>query len=107
MAPSRPEATLDRVAGAIRVAGVPLRLQILRTVAANGPLSPSRFADGNDDVSLREAAYHFRYLRDGELLVLAELQTTGGTAQHFYKLTAIGRALVNALPAFEKAAGTR
>jgi hypothetical protein len=104
MAGGRDE-TLDRVATAIRIAGVPLRLAILRAIAGAGPLSPSQFVTGSEgDVTLREAAYHFRYLRDGELIVLDQVETTGGTAQHFYALSPVGRAVVRALPSLERAA---
>ncbi|HEX2087995.1 MAG TPA: hypothetical protein VHF89_20070 [Solirubrobacteraceae bacterium] len=84
---------------------MPIRLEILRTMTRSGrPLSPSGWVQETDvDVGLREAAYHFRYLRDAELIVLDEVRTDGGTAQHFYVPTAIGRALVDALPRFERA----
>ena len=105
MAGGLDDATLERVATAMRVAGVPVRLEILRAVAAHGRLSPSRYVESGDaGLTLREAAYHFRYLRDGELIVLEQLVTTGGTAQHFYALSPVGRALVKALPALARGA---
>ena len=105
MAGGPDDAILQRVAAAIRVAGVPVRLEILRAIDARGPLSPSRYAELPDStLTLREAAYHFRYLRDGSLIVLDEVETTGGTAQHFYALSPVGRAVVKALPALARAA---
>ena len=103
MAGSREDGTLERVAAAIRVAGVPERLAILRLIGARGPTSPSVYADQSQGTSLREAAYHFRYLRDAELVVLHELRTTGGTAQHFYVLSPLAKQLVAALPRLERA----
>jgi len=104
MAGRRADGALERVAAAIRVAGVPERLAILRLIRSRGPTSPSGYADQSDGAtSLREAAYHFRYLRDAELVVLHELRTTGGTAQHFYVLSPLADALVGVLPRLERA----
>jgi DNA-binding transcriptional ArsR family regulator len=90
------------VADALRVSGVPRRLEILRTIAAGGPLSPSVF--GRDSgTPLRESAYHFRFLRDAGLLVLARVELSSGTAQHFYDLGPVARGIVEALPALERA----
>ena len=100
------ESARDRVAAGIRIAGVPLRLEILCSVAEQGSLSPSQFAQAGG-ASLRESAYHFRYLRDGELIVLDNVETGGGTAQHFYRLSPLGRALVDALPKLESAVRRR
>jgi DNA-binding transcriptional ArsR family regulator len=101
----RANTTPDRVAAAMRVAGVPERLAILEAIARRSPLSPSGYVDESDGATtLREAAYHFRYLRDAGVVTLEEVRTTGGTAQHFYGLSAIGRALVKALPALRRAA---
>ncbi|HEX2084919.1 MAG TPA: hypothetical protein VHF89_04500 [Solirubrobacteraceae bacterium] len=98
--------TRDRVAAALRVAGVPVRLEILRAIAdADGPVSPSGWVQGGAaGVTLREAAYHFRYLRDAGLIVLHEVRIDSGTAQHLYVTTPIGRALVDVLPRLERAA---
>ena len=105
MAGGLDDAALDRVATAIRIAGVPIRLEILRAIRDRGPLSPSRYVDATDGaLNLREAAYHFRYLRDGGLIVLDQLETSGGTAQHFYALSPVGRAVVRSLPALVRAA---
>jgi DNA-binding transcriptional ArsR family regulator len=97
---------MDGIASALRAAGVPLRLEILKVVGRNGPLSPSELvATGATGASLREAAYHFRALRDANLIVLDELRTTGGAAQHIYVLSPLGTALVEALPGLERAGG--
>ncbi|HEX8120793.1 MAG TPA: helix-turn-helix domain-containing protein [Solirubrobacteraceae bacterium] len=94
---------LEQVAAGLRVAGVALRLQILRAVGADGPLSPSQFAAAAGR-SLRESAYHFRYLREADLVALEHIEASAGTAQHFYELSPLGKALVQALPRFEQAA---
>ena len=96
------ESDRDRVAAGIRIAGVPLRLEIMCRLAEQGSLSPSQFAQSGA-ASLRESAYHFRYLRDGGLILLENVETGGGTAQHFYRLSPLGRALVDALPKLESA----
>ena len=102
------DAALERVATAMRIAGVPARIEILRAIGARGPLSPSRYVDAADGgLTLREAAYHFRYLRDAGLIRLDKLETSGGTAQHFYALSAVGRAVVRALPSLVRAARRR
>jgi hypothetical protein len=107
MAGRREQGALDRVAAAIRVAGVPERLAILRLISTHGPTSPSGYAEQSDgETTLREAAYHFRYLRDAELILLHELRTTGGTAQHFYVLSPVAAALVGVLPRLERAAAS-
>jgi DNA-binding transcriptional ArsR family regulator len=90
-------AALDRVAAGLRAAGSGPRLHVLEALAERRSLSPSEYAE-HAGIVLREAAYHFRALRDGGLIVLHHLQTTGGTAQHFYELTPIGRAIVDAVP---------
>lgn len=96
---------LGSVASALRVSGVPRRIAILEAIAAHSRLSPSGYVEISDGAtSLREAAYHFRYLRDAGVIALEEVETTGGTAQHFYGLSPVGRALVKALPALERAA---
>jgi DNA-binding transcriptional ArsR family regulator len=96
---------LEQVAAGLRVAGVALRLEILRAVAADGPLSPSQFASSGE-TSLRESAYHFRYLRGAELVALDHIEAGAGTAQHFYRLSPLGEALVRALPGLERAAAS-
>jgi hypothetical protein len=94
-----------QVATALRVAGMPLRLEILKVIGRDGPVSPSELVRrGGTGATLREAAYHFRALRDVELIVLDELRTAGGAAQHLYVLSPLGRALVDALPKLERAA---
>ncbi|HEX8087063.1 MAG TPA: helix-turn-helix transcriptional regulator [Solirubrobacteraceae bacterium] len=96
---------LARVAKALKIAGVPLRLDILLALARSGILSPSRYVAASDGaLSLREASYHFRYLRDAGLIVLDHVETGGGTAQHFYDVSPLGAELVRALPALERAA---
>jgi DNA-binding transcriptional ArsR family regulator len=94
---------LEQVAAGLRVAGVPLRLEILRAVAGDGPTSPSQFAKGAGR-TLRESAYHFRYLRDADLLGLDHVEASAGTAQHFYRLSPLGQELVAALPRLVRAA---
>ncbi|HEV2812012.1 MAG TPA: helix-turn-helix domain-containing protein [Solirubrobacteraceae bacterium] len=96
------DGTLAGVAAAIRVAGIPLRLEILRMMRERRRLSPSQFAAGGG-ATLRESAYHFRHLRDGGLIVLHDVETSGGTAQHFYALSPMGRAVVGVLPRLAKA----
>ena len=97
---------MDGVATALRAVGIPLRLEILRVVGKHGPLSPSELVQrGDTSATLREAAYHFRALRDAELLVLDELRTTGGTVQHLYVLSPLAKELVKALPALVRASG--
>lgn len=94
---------LDRVAAGMRVAGVRQRLEILAAVAERGAMSPSEFAL-QSTANLREAAYHFRSLRDGQLVSLRNMTTSGGTVQHFYELTPLGQTLVDALPALAEVA---
>jgi DNA-binding transcriptional ArsR family regulator len=99
------EPTTHAVANALRAAGVAGRLEILRAIARAEPMSPSAYVEASGGRrSLREAAYHFRYLRDGGLIELHEVRATGGTAQHFYVLTPIARTLVNSLGRLERAA---
>lgn len=105
MAAPMDDAALARVATAMRIAGVPTRLHVLRALAARGPLSPSRYVElSNGVLTLREAAYHFRYLRDAGLIGLDEVVTSGGTAEHIYSLSPVGRAVVRALPSLVRAA---
>ena len=93
----------DGVARALRVAGQPARLAILRVLAEDGPMSPADVAhDDAAGVSLREAAYHFRALRGGGLIVLDEVVMEGGTARHLHVISPLGRALVEVLPALER-----
>jgi DNA-binding transcriptional ArsR family regulator len=97
---------MDDIAAALRAAGAPLRLSILTEVGRHGPISPSEIVQrGDTGASLREAAYHFRALRDAGLLVLDEVRTTGGTAQHLYVLSPVGEAIVRMLPQLTRAAG--
>ena len=91
------------IATALRAAGRPLRLDILFAVQAAGSLSPSAFARAND-ATLRESAYHFRALRDGELIALEELRVGAGAAEHHYALTPLGAELTRILPRLERAA---
>jgi DNA-binding transcriptional ArsR family regulator len=93
-----------RLATALRTAGVPVRLAILRAIDSRDALSPSGYARTDDDTTLREAAYHFRALRDAELIVLDELRVEGGAAEHRYVLSPLAQALVRALPRLEQAA---
>ena len=44
-------------------------------------------------------------MRDAGLLVLDEVRTTGGTAQHLYVLSPVAEVLVKALPGLVRAAG--
>ena len=97
--------SLDRVATALRVVGSPERLRILRAVARKGPLSPSGYVGASGATgTLREAAYHFRNLREAGVLALDEVRATAGTAQHFYVLSPVGRVIASALTRLEKAA---
>ena len=93
-----------RLAAALRTSGVPVRLAILQAIAAHGALSPSGFVRIDPETTLREAAYHFRALRDAELIVLDQLRVEGGAAEHCYVLSPLARALVKALPRLEQAA---
>ena len=93
-----------RLAAALRTAGVPVRLAILEAIADRGPMSPSGFAKADRRTTLREAAYHFRALRDAELIVLDELRMASGAAEHCYVLSPLARALVKALPRLAQAA---
>lgn len=99
---------MDDVASALRVAGVPVRLGILRVLAEHGPLSPSDLAQRDDtDATLREAAYHVRAMRTGGLITLHDVLMDGGTARHLYVASPLGRAIVDALPALERASSAR
>ena len=96
---------MEDLAHALRAAGAPLRLSILKQVGKHGPLSPSELVQrGDTGATLREAAYHFRALRTAGLLVLDEVRTTGGTAQHLYVLSPIAEAIVKMLPQLARAA---
>jgi DNA-binding transcriptional ArsR family regulator len=92
-----------RVAGALRTAGLPLRLDILVALSRR-PLSPSGFTRMHETATLRESAYHFRALRDAGLIALVEVRMAGGTAEHSYVLTPLAEALVRALPRLRRAA---
>lgn len=92
-----------RVAAALRAAGRPLRLDILFALKAAGSLTPSGFARTHG-ATLRESSYHFRALREGELIALEELRFTAGAAEHHYVLTPLGRELTRVLPRLERAA---
>ncbi len=93
-----------RVAAALKAAGHPLRVDVLRALAAGGALSPSGFARRHDGVTLRESAYHFRALRESGLIVLDEVVHAAGAVEHRYVLTPLGRALTRAVPSLERAA---
>jgi hypothetical protein len=93
-----------RVAVALRAAGHPLRLDILASLQSDGPTSPSGFARTHDFASLRESAYHFRALRDGELIALEEARQARGAIEHRYVLTPLGTALTEVLPRLGRAA---
>jgi DNA-binding transcriptional ArsR family regulator len=93
-----------RVAVALRAAGHPLRLDILQSLAADGPTSPSRFARAHGAATLRESAYHFRALRDGDLIKLDEVRLGSGAIEHRYDLTPLGIALTQILPRLSRAA---
>ena len=94
----------ERIAAALKSLSVPIRLQILRAIAAEPPLSPSGFIRTREAVTLREAAYHFRALRDAGLIGLDDVRLTAGAAEHRYALTPLGGAVVQALPHLEAAA---
>ena len=91
-----------RLAAALRAAGRPLRLDILFAISTAGPLSPSAFARENG-ATLRASAYHFRALREGELITLEELRFTAGSTEHHYGLTPLGAELARLLPRLERA----
>src|ERR687893_430316 len=92
-----------RIATALRAAGRPLRLDILFALSTAGSLSPSAFAKAHG-ATLRESAYHFRALRDGDLIALEELRFGAGAAEHHYALTPLGAELTRMLPRLERSA---
>jgi DNA-binding transcriptional ArsR family regulator len=91
------------VAVALRAAGHPLRIDILVSLADKGPTSPSGFARAHRNASLRESAYHFRALRNGDLIALDEALLGSGAVEHRYVLTPMGRALTKMLPRLSRA----
>lgn len=92
------------MAVALRAAGHPLRLDILLSLAGEGPTSPSGFVRRHTNASLRESAYHFRALSKGELIALDEVRLGSGAVEHRYVLTPLGRSLTKVLPRLEQSA---
>ncbi|HEX8207386.1 MAG TPA: hypothetical protein VF587_15090 [Solirubrobacteraceae bacterium] len=92
------------MAVALRAAGHPLRLDILFSLADDGPTSPSGFVRRRPGATLRESAYHFRALSKGELIALDEVRLGSGAVEHHYALTPLGTALTKALPRLERSA---
>lgn len=91
------------MAAALRAAGRPLRLEILFALKGAGSMSPSGFARSNG-ATLRESAYHFRALREADLIALEELRLSSGAAEHHYALTPLGAELTRILPRLQRAA---
>jgi DNA-binding transcriptional ArsR family regulator len=67
----------------------PIRYEILRAVEEHGQRSPVQFSQNGSKVE--NVAYHFRVLRDAELLCVAKETQTRGAIEHHYRLTEAGQ----------------
>jgi DNA-binding transcriptional ArsR family regulator len=86
---------LDQVAVAFRALGHPTRLRILDALNGEEVMSPSqlirRIGDGS---GLANVAYHTRELAALGLLTPAGSRPARGALEHFYRLSANGRELI-------------
>lgn len=64
----------------------PLRRQILRTMAAQDPISPRQISDELRE-PLSNVSYHVRVLADCGAVTLVETEPVRGSVQHFYSST--------------------
>jgi DNA-binding transcriptional ArsR family regulator len=74
----------------------PVRVEILRVVAASGPISPSTIATEISQ-DLPKLAYHVRELAALGLLDGTRDRQVRGVIEHFYDLTADGEAVIEAI----------
>jgi DNA-binding transcriptional ArsR family regulator len=97
--PLRPDsASLDLLAELFRGLSHPVRLRILLTLRDRGVLSPAALSRSiGPAVGLERVAYHTHSLRLLGLIVQAGTRGAGGSAQHFYRLSPSGRALLKLL----------
>jgi hypothetical protein len=68
----------------------PTQVQVLEQVAARGRLSPVQF-EGREG-SISRVAYHFRALRNADLLEPGGTAPRRGATEHFYRLGPAARA---------------
>ena len=86
---------LDDVATAFRALGHPTRLRILAALNGEGALSPSQIIRRIDtSAGLANVAYHTRELAALGLLTPAGSRPARGALEHFYRLSADGRRLI-------------
>jgi DNA-binding transcriptional ArsR family regulator len=64
----------------------PLRRQILRTMAAQDPISPRQISDELRE-PLSNVSYHVRVLADCGAVTLVDTAPVRGSMQHFYSTT--------------------
>jgi len=88
-------AQLDEVAGAFRALGHPTRLRILEALHGEHAMSPSQLIRRmGDGAGLANVAYHTRELAALGLLTPAGSRPARGALEHFYRLSANGRKLI-------------
>jgi DNA-binding transcriptional ArsR family regulator len=86
---------LDDVATAFRALGHPTRLRILDALNGQDAMSPSQLIDRiGDGPGLANVAYHTRELAALGLLTPAGSRPARGALEHFYRLSASGRRLI-------------
>jgi DNA-binding transcriptional ArsR family regulator len=76
----------------------PSRFEILTRLASEGSASPSEIAAGAPE-SLAKLAYHVRELASAGLIRRTRTRQVRGAVEHFYELTADGRAALEAVDA--------
>src|SRR3954463_8541673 len=86
---------LDEVAVAFRALGHPTRLRILAALNGEGAMSPSQLTRRiATSAGLANVAYHTRELAALGLLTPAGSRPARGALEHFYRLSANGRELI-------------
>ena len=92
--PANPD-QLDEVAVAFRALGHPTRLRILEALYGEDAMSPSQLIRlMGDGAGLANVAYHTRELAAIGLLTPAGSRPARGALEHFYRLSANGRTLI-------------
>src|ERR671939_1636647 len=87
---------LDEVAASLRALGHPTRLQILAALTCERALSPTQLLERvPPGTGLPNVAYHTRTLASSGLLLPAGRRPARGALEHFYRLSARGRALID------------
>lgn len=78
--------TADEIA---RFAGLlrhPLRVRLMRALAATGPSSATVLSDQLGDVSVGDCHYHLKTLREGGVIKLVDSRSVRGATERIYRL---------------------